>query len=634
MPYFHNNNKMKIKQIALISITLCISSLSLSSFAVKTHGLSMFDDLKYDENFTHFEYVNPEAPKGGRLNMGSTGSFDSFNPFIRKGVTPAGMNLLGGLTYDTLMAGSDDEPFSMYGLLAHHIDLADDRTSITFYLHKHAKFHDGEPITADDVIFSLNTLKEKGNPFYQYYFAEIASAEKIDSHTVKFNLSNPDNGELPLISGQLPVLPEHYWQDKDFTRTTLEAPVSSGPYKIKDFKAGRYIVYERVSDYWGKDLPVMKGKYNFDEIKYDYYLDESVLKQALKSGKIDYRAENSAKAWAFEYNIDAVENNWLLKQKIATQTPIVSTGMGFNLRKEKFKNRVVRQAIGLAFDYEWTNKNVFYNQYLRADSYFPESEFTARGLPQKDELTLLKKYKDQLPEYVFNTPISVPKTDGSGWNRGNLKKASELLKLQGYSIVNNRLIDPQGNPLTIEFLTTSATIQRILLPFKRNLSVLGIDFQIRVIDGASYQNRVQEFDFDMAQFGAGQSLNPGNEQKDYWGSDAANTPASRNLMGISNSTVDALIKEIIKAPSRKDLITAVKSMDRVLMHEYYMIPGWHLPARRLVLWNKFGQPRDVITNITPIHYGEDAMNWWYDENKASTLEIAMKNNEKLEQVSR
>lgn len=596
---------------------------------LSSHGLSMFDDLKYEDGFSHFDYVNPNATKGGSIKLGTSTSFDNFNPFIRKGVSPTGLNYFGGLVYDSLTVSSDDEPFSLYGLVAERIYLAPDRKSITYFINPKAKFHDGKPITADDVVFSLDILKEKGVPLFKYYYQEISHAEKIRDHIVTFHLTNPDNGELPLIAGQLPILPKHYWQDKDFSETTLVPPLSSGPYKIKSFTAGRNIVYERVEDYWAKDLPVNKGRYNFNEIRYDIYLDDTVLRQALKAGKLDLRQENSAKAWETEYNGALFDSNLMKKEVFPSLTPIVSAGFAFNLRRDKFANREVRKAINLAFDYEWTNRNIFYDQYYRADSYFPSSPFHVEGLPSEAELAILNQYKQQLPDYVLNQPIEITVSDGSGWNRANLIKAAELLKTAGYVIKADQLMDANGNPFVIEFLFASPTLKRILLPLKRNLKILGIDLQLRLLDSAAYQNRLQSFDFDMVYFAVGQSLSPGNEQKEYWGTTAADSPASKNIMGIKNPVVDALTNQIIEASTRQQLITATQAMNRVLTQELYMIPGWHLPASRYVFWNKFSKPRDVNPGVKPIKPGTDFLNWWYDDAKVKLLENARINDESL-----
>lgn len=588
--------------------------------AEKRYAVSMHGDIKYGPDFTHFDYTNPDAPKGGTIRLAALGStFDTFNPFTLKGVQAIGSSL----PFETLTTQSMDEPFTAYGLLAETIEMPEDRSWVAFHLRKEARWHDGKPVTADDVVFSFNTLMKEGHPRFRFYYAEVVSVEKTDDLSVKFTFKNGENRELAMIIGQLPVLPKHYWADKDFTKTTLEAPLGSGPYKVKSFESGRNVVYERVKDYWGEGLAVNAGQNNFDEIRFDYYRDATVAVEAFKGGAFDYRYENVAKNWATAYNIPEVEKGLIKKLRIEHEVGTGMQGFAFNIRRDKFKNPLVRQALAYAFDFDWANKNLFHNEYSRTTSYFSNSELGSSGLPTGRELEILEKYRGQIPEEVFTTEYQPPKTDGSGNIRGNLKEAVGLLKKAGYGIKNKKLTNLKtGEVLSFEILLqASPAWERIVLPFKKNLARLGIDVSVRMVDTAQYKERTDTFDYDVIVDVFGQSQSPGNEQFDYWTSAAADRQGSRNSIGIKSDVIDELVNLVVNAPTREELVVRTHALDRVLLWGHYVIPNWHLKVARIVAWDKFGQPK-VWPKYNP---GYTAWQfWWFDGKKAEKLEALRK----------
>lgn len=593
-----------------ILITFVITNPSFADTNNIAHAIAMHGSPKYNTNFKHVDYVNPNAPKGGSITYSAVGSYDSFNPFILKGQGAAGI----GNLFETLTTPSDDEAFTEYGLLAETIEWPDDRSWVAFTLRKEAKWHDGKPVTVDDVVWTFNTLMEKGHPFYKYYYGDVTEVIKEDLHKVRFNFKGNTNMELPLIIGQLPVLPKHYWQDKNFDETTLEIPIGSGPYKIKSFDAGRAITYELDQNYWGKDIPIKKGTENFGVIKYEYYKDRSIEREAFKSGEIDFFSENTSKDWATSYGISAVKNKIIIKELIEHENPQGMQAFIFNTRKDIFKDKKVRKALTYAFDFEWTNKNLFYGAYKRTNSFFENSELASRGLPQGQELKVLKNYKDILPNEVFIKIYNPPKTDGSGFIRNNLQLATRLLSSAGWKLVNGQLVHNQTNqPFEFEILLVSPAFERIVLPFKDNLQKLGILVEVRTIDSAQYQNRTDNFDFDMIVSTFRQSLSPGNEQRNFWGSDAANTNGSRNIIGIDNSVINDLIEKIISAKDREELITTTRALDRVLLWNHFVIPQWHISAYRVLYWDIFDKPK------TRPKYSLGTNTWWIDSKKASTL---------------
>lgn len=563
------------------------------------HAIAMHGAPKYGPDFPHMDYVVPDAPKGGTLKQFATGSFDSLHPWIVKGTPPVGL----GLVYDTLMTSSADEAFTEYGLAAESIEVPEDRSWVTFTLRPEARFHDGQPMTADDVLWTFNALRDKGAPFYRFYYANVATVETLGERRIKFTFDGAVNRELPLILGQMPVLPKHYWADKDFAEATLTPPLSSGPYRIAAWEPGRYVEYERVPDYWGKDLPVNVGRYNFDRIRYDYYRDTTVALEAFKAGAYDLRPENVSKLWATGYDVPALRSGELVKEEFAHHRPSGMQGFGFNLRRPLFADPKVRQALAYAFDFEWSNANLFYGQYTRTDSYFDNSDLASTGLPDEAEQALLTPLKDSVPPEVFTQTYEPPSSAGQGALRQNLRTAMALLREAGWTVENGTLTK-DGQPFTFEILLSSPTFERVALPFTQNLKRLGITTTVRTVDSAQYQNRMDSFDFDMTVVSWGQSLSPGNEQREFWGCPAAQTPGSRNYTGICSPAIDSLIDTIIQAGDREALVTAVRALDRVLLWNHLVIPHWHIPYDRLAYWNKFGMPDTV-----PMQ-GVQILTWW------------------------
>ncbi|HLJ62923.1 MAG TPA: extracellular solute-binding protein [Stellaceae bacterium] len=571
-----------------------------------SHGLSLYGDLKYGPTFTHFDYVNPEAPKGGTAKLFAIGTFDTLNPFTLKGVPAAGL----GDIFDTLMVTSADEPSSAYGLVAESVIIPPDHKWVQYNLRPEARFHDGTPITPEDVIWTFETLKTKGHPRYRLYYTEVLRVEKIGEHGVRFTFANGDNRELPQIVGELPVLSKAYWGARDFEKTTLDPPLGSGPYRIESIDAGRFITYHRVPDYWGKDLPVNRGRHNFDVWRIDYYRDQTVALEAFKAGQYDIRTENVAKNWATGYDGPGLRNGLIIKKDIPNKLPQGMQGFGFNTRRPLFADPRVRQALGYLFDFEWANKNLFYGAYTRSESYFSNSDLASSGLPSADELAILEKFRGEIPDEAFTTPYAAPKTDGSGEIRENLRQALRLLTEAGWSIKNESLVNDQtGQPFTFEFLLEQPEFERVILPFTQNLARLGIKATIRTVDPAQYENRMRNYDFDMTVVAIGESLSPGNEQRSLWGSAAADEPGANNYVGVKSKAVDALVDLIIKAPNRASLITRVHALDRVLLHGYYVIPNWHIDHFRVAYWNKFGQPM-----ISP-PYALPFETWWWAPKK-------------------
>ncbi|MBO6544298.1 MAG: ABC transporter substrate-binding protein [Alphaproteobacteria bacterium] len=569
------------------------------------HGLSLFGSLKYDADFEHFEYVNPDAPKGGTLRYSSIGSFDSLHPFIIKGSPATGLTFI----YDTLMASAYDEPASEYGLLAESVSYPDDYSSVTFTLRTQAKWHDGTRITPEDVIWSFETLKAN-MPFYNAYYADVESAEKLSPLKVRFNFAISGNRELPQIVGQLIVLPKHYWATRDFTATTLEPPLGSGPYRVSVVDAPKSITYERVNDYWGKDLPVNVGAHNFDRIRFDYYGDTTVALEAFKGDQLDVRFENSAKDWATAYDFPARREGRVRLEELRTLNPETMQGFVMNMRRDKFKDARVREAFNLAFDFEWANKTLFYGQYVRTDSYFANSELASSGIPEGTELAFLEPFRAQLPAPLFTEPFANPVTDGSGDNRRQLRTATRLLQEAGYTVNGDGVLvhTETGEAFETEFLLVSPVFERIVQPYLQTLAKLGIKGSIRIVDTSQYQARLDTYDFDIVIGNFGQSLSPGNEQREFWGCAAAEQKGGRNIAGICNPVVEALVDEVIFAKDRETLVAATRSLDRVLLWNHYVVPQWHIPYLRAAIWDRIQHP-----DPTPAFNPGFPTTWWHVE---------------------
>lgn len=578
----------------------------------QSHALSLTGEPKYGADFEHVDYVNPNAPKGGHARISGFGGFDSLNPFIAVG-EPVGIVRFN--VFQTLMDSPLDDMSAMYGLLAESIAAPDDSSWVEFTLRPEARWHDGQPVTVDDVLFSFELLTTEGSPLYQYYYRNVVDARKVGEHRVRFEFDQAGNRELPQIMGQLWVLPKHYWQGRTFKETTLEPPLGSGPYKISEVKPGRSVTLERVDDYWGADLPINRGQNNFDKITVEYFRDDSVQMEAFKAGQYDFRSENSAKRWATDYDTPAARRGDMIKEAVPHKRPMGIQAFFYNTRRPVFQDRRVREALAYAFDFEWARKNLFFGQYIRSESYFSNSELASSGLPSKAELALLEPFRDQLPPEVFTTPYQAPKTDGSGQNRKNLTKAAQLLRAAGWAVKDGVLTHKEtGEKLSFEVLLVQPDMERVVLPFSDNLRRLGVAVTIRIVDSAQYQQRLNEFDFDMVITGIRQSNSPGNEQREYWGSDAAESQGSRNIIGIRNPVVDALIESIIFAETREQLVTATHALDRVLLHNHYVIPQYYVRSSRIAYWNRFGRPAK-----TPDYGVGFLQTWWLDSEKDAAI---------------
>lgn len=575
------------------------------------HGMAMHGEPKYKAGFPNLDYVDPKAPKGGQITSAAIGTFDNLNGFVLKGIAAAGL----GLIYDTLTSNTSDEAFTSYGVIAETMEVPDDRSWIIFNLRPEARFHDGKPITPEDVIFTFETLKTKGHPLYRSYYADVAKVEKLGERRVKLSFASRTNRELPLIVGQAAILPKHYWEGRDFERTTLEPPLGNGAYRIANVDAGRSITYQRVADYWGKDLPINRGRENIEIIKYDYFRDPIVAFEAFKAGQIDFRQENVARQWATSYDFPAVKDGLIKREEIAHQLPAGMQGFAFNTRRPLFKDPRVRQALTLAFDFEWSNKTLFYGSYKRSLSFFSNSELGSRGLPQGEELKILEKFRGKVPEEVFTKEYKLPTTDGSGTlSRDQLREAFRLLKEAGWEIKGKALANAKGEPFEFEILLSDPNWERITLPYVKNLERLGINARVRTVDSAQNQKREDTFDFDMTVAVFGQSQSPGNEQRDFWHSAVADESGSRNLMGIKDPVVDALIDLVIEAPDRESLVQRTRALDRVLLWGHYLVPHWHLGKWWLAYWDKFDRPKA----LPPFSPGFPDI-WWIDNARAAAL---------------
>lgn len=607
---------MKTILFALVLSLLVVAMPLADQPNYKGHAISMYGDLKYGPDFKHFDYANPNAPKGGTVKRSAGGTYDCLNQFILKGVSAYGL----GLIYDSLTERSLDEPFSEYGLLAESIEVPPDRSWTLFTLRSGARWHDGKPITPEDVVFTFETIQTKGHPFYRNYYADIKQIEKVGERQVKFTFGGKDNRELPLIVGQMAILPKHYWEGKNFEETTLEPPLGSGPYKIEAYEPGRSITYRRVENYWGTDLSIKKGRYNPDVIHYDYYKDGTVATEAQKGGEFDFALQNNSKSWATAYDIPAVAEGRLIKELIPHENGTGMQGFWFNTRRSKFADPKVRHALAHAFDFEWTNTNLFYGQYARSTSYFSNTELASSGLPQGQELEILEAFRGQIPEEVFTSEYKPPTTDGSGNIRQNLRVATRMLKAAGWSVKEGKLTnDASGKTMIIEFLiNNSPSWERIVGPYIQNLERLGVEAAIKIVDTSQYQNRVQEYDFDAIVSLRGQSLSPGNEQRGYWTSAAADEPGTRNYAGIKDPVVDALVDQLINAPDRKTLVSTTRALDRALLWGHYVVPHWHIRAHRVVYWNKFGKP-DISPRYLPQPWQYFPDTWWVDAAKEAAL---------------
>ncbi|MBI1182381.1 MAG: ABC transporter substrate-binding protein [Alphaproteobacteria bacterium] len=613
---------MKRRPTAAIAALLLALCATAAAAAPARYGLSAFGDLKYPADFKHFDYANPDAPKGGTLALtpdtGST-SFDSLNPFIVSGVAPQGIEVgePRSLVYDSLMTRAWDEPDAVYGLVAQSAELAPDRTWVIFTLRPEAKWHDGTPITAADVVFTFHALKEKGHPQYAVMLADVRKVEALGTRRVKYTF-DPKGAlrDLPMTVALLPILSKAWYTAHDFTAVSLAKPLTSGPYTFGKVVPGRSITYDRVPDYWGRDLPVNVGRMNFDAIRFEYYRDRSIGMQAFLAGAYDFREEFTSKTWATEYKGPAIANGWIRRAELPDNRPSGAQMFFINLRRDKFKDVRVRRALDLAFDFEWTNRAIFYGAYARTSSVFENSELKASGMPSPAELALLEPYRDQLPPAVFGPAYQPPKSRGSGEDRRNLRQAALLLRQAGYTVQDGVLVK-DGQPLTVELLSYEPQFERVFQPYVRNLERLGIQAAIRTVDPAQYERRVKDFDFDLTTMRLTMPLTPGVEQRAFWSSQAADVVGSFNYAGIRNKVVDAMIDRIVEANDRPALITACHALDRVLMHGHYMVPQYYKGTHTVAWWDKYGRP------ARPPAYARGVIDlWWYDAAKARALAAA------------
>ena len=588
---------------AFVGMTLLL--LSAIAHAAPQHGFTPFGELKYGPSFAHLDYATPSAPKGGQMKLIYPAAFDSLNPFILKGVAAPGM----GNVFESLMVQALDEPQSYYGLIAKSIALAADKSYADFMLRKAARWHDGTPITAEDVVFSFDILKEKGHPQYRILYAPIEKVEALNAHKVRFHFSDPENRDLPILAASMSVLPKHYYATVPFDKTTLEPPLGSGPYRVSEVDQGRSITFARVPDYWAAGLPINRGKYNFDRIHYDVYRDETVAVEAIKSGAYDFREEYIARNWATAYTIDAIKNGALKKVKIPNKIPRGMQAFLFNLRNPKFADIRVREAVALSMDYEWMNETLFYGAYDRSYSFFQNTDFMATELPTPQELTLLEPYKKTLPESVFTKVFKNPSTDGEGYPRENLLRAQALLNDAGYEMHEGVRVNAEsGEPLTVEFMMRQRTFEKVVSGMIRNLAKLGITATFRYVDDSQYQKRIDDRDFDIISIWWNRGIFfPGNEQIGFWHSSQADVAGSQNLSGLKSDAVDALLASVTQAQTLADLAPAARALDRTLLAHQLVIPHWHMAAWRVLYWDKFGRP-----DLAP-SYGLGLETWWDKE---------------------
>ncbi|WP_017446116.1 extracellular solute-binding protein [Gayadomonas joobiniege] len=592
---------------SLFSLIIFLHSVSvLAADVITTSTIALRGEPAYQTGFKHWDYVNPNAPKGGLIQYAQRGTFDNFNRYAQRGSAPS---MIEDLLYDTLMASNSDEISVYYPLIAKQLTYADDYSWVKFKIDDRAKFHDGSAITAEDVEFSFNLFWEQGVPQFKKYFAGVTVSAN-DDNTVTFKLAAPSRS-LMLSLCDLTVLPKHSYKDKAFSEPFAKPPLGNGPYQVKSYEMGQYIVYQRVADYWAADLPVRRGLNNFDEIRIDYYLDETVLMEAFKKGEYDFRLENTAKNWATQYTGENFDKGYIVKEEISHEQPTGNSAFIFNVQKPQFKDRRVRQALGLLFDFEWTNQNLFYGDYQRNYSYFMNTEFAARQMPSEAEKAVLMPFKQQLPAEVFNKVYQPPKTDGSGNIRQQMRQALALFKAAGYQLKNKQLVDKNGQQFEFELLIFRPSEERFAIPFKKNIERIGAKMNIRLLtDASQYINRVREREFEM--ISRAFSGYPSETLKIQWHSDYINS--SYNFVGPNNPVVDHLVDKIAEyQEDLPQLTTYARALDRVLLWNYYSIPQWHLSKYRVAYWDKFSRP----DTLPKYELGESS--WWYDKNKAAQL---------------
>lgn len=579
-----------------------------------TPGYALLGKPALAPDFDHFPYVNPAAPKGGEIVLSAVGTFDNLNPFIVRGTAPDDI----GLCWDSMLVPDPDEPDVAYAHLARSMTVAPDHRSATFVLRDAARFNDGSPVTAEDVAWTFTTLRDKGRPFYRQYYADVASVRVDGPKTVTFLFRTDRDRELPMILGEMPVLPEHWWAGRDFSAPLTDAPLGSGPYRVEKADFGRTLIMARVPDWWAKDRPTGKGLYNFDRRRTEFFRDPTVAFEAFKAGQITFRRENISKQWATGYDFPALRDGLVRKAAFPVHLPVGMQGFAMNTRRAVFADPRVREAMTLAFDFQWTNKTLFYGLYRRTTSYFQGSDFASSGLPSPDELRLLDPWKSILPPALFTTPFTLPVTDGSGNDLPQLRAALKLLEAAGWHVRDRKLVNAAGAPMRFEILAADPAFQRVLVPYATQLSHLGIDAQVRIVDPAQYQERMNNFDYDMTVVVVPESDSPGNEQIDDWSCGSAKQIGSDNLMGVCSPAVDALVRDIVNAPDRDSLLTATHALDRVLLWGWYVVPNWYLDSVWAAWWDKLGHP------AAPVRTGVELNAWWEDPARAAALAARQK----------
>jgi len=591
----------------LILLCLCVPILARA----QTNGIASLGTPQLPPDFPNFPYVNPNAPKGGSITLAAIGSYDSFNPFILRGTAA---NILS--VWDTLLRPNADEPAVAYGHLARAITVAPNRLSVTFDLRPEARFQDNTPVTGEVVAWTFRTLRDQGRPFYRAYYGDVSDVEVKSPTRVVFYFKSDENRELALILGEMPILPKHWWDGRDFTKPLTDPPLGSGPYKVGKFELGRSVTLDRVPDYWGANLPTARGLDNFDHVTTEYFRDATVAFEAFKAGQIDYRQENVAKNWATGYDFPALEKGLVKKEDVAEHLPTGMQGFVMNTRRPMFQDRRVRQALDYAFDFQWMNKNLFYGAYTRTESYFSNSDLASSGLPTEAELKLLEPFADKLPAELFTTEFKLPVTDGSGNNRPQLVQALALMKQAGWEVKDRKLVNAQGQQMAFTILLPDPTFERVALPYVQSLDKIGIAANVRTVDPSQYQHLTDDFDFDMTITVFPESDVPGNEQRDFWSCSAAKEQGSQNLAGICDPAVDALTQKIIAANDRTELATATHALDRVLLWNWYVVPNWHTDQIRVAYWNRYARPPQKVR--TGIVFND----WWFDKQKAAATDKA------------
>ena len=605
--HFH---AMLRRELLAAPAVLAIPITAGAQAARRVHAISLLGDVALPPDFTHWPFVNPEAPKGGEITLGALGSFDSFNGFILRGTPAVGL----GQLYDTLTVTGQDEASTEYAHLASVIELPADGLGVAFELREAARWHDGRPVTAADVAWTFDTLRAQGRPFYRAYWGDVENVRAEGERRVVFRFKTAENRELAQVLGQMPVLPRHWWEGRDFSRPLTESPLGSGPYRLDRFEQGRTLVYRRVDSYWARDLPTRRGTNNFDAIRYEYFRDSTVAFEAFKAGQIDFRTENVARDWATGYDFPAVRRGLVKRETVRHEIPTGMQGFAMNMRRPLFQDVRVREALMHVFDYEWLNANIFFGLYARTNSFFSNSELASSGLPTGAELAVLEPFRAQLPPQLFTQEFRLPVTDGSGNNRDGLRRALELLRGAGWTVRDRRLVNAQGAPFRFEILLSSPTFERVALPYVQWLQRLGIEATVRTVDPAQYQVRMDAFDYDMTVDVMGQSLSPGNEQRDYFTCEKARQNGSQNIPGICHPVIDQLVELIITAPDREALVARTRAMDRVLLWNHYVIPNWHNRAFWIAHWDRFGLPP------RPPRYGLGfPATWWIDPTRDRAL---------------